>query len=285
MNELPARHRYGIAPHLRRHRRARWFHPRRGGGESHPVGGQHADEAARRGRPAALAVRARRKADPPHRRRPGAARLCPADPQAARRGVQHPAPPAHGRFGAHRHPGRLRDALPPGDPVALRRSLSAGAGRGALRHLAQPAGAQRPRPVHRHPRAGHRDRPVAAPGALRLDGRRGLLPPRPAADPAGHVQHHLLLPGLGLQRPGGGGTGLPHRLQQPQPVGAVRGGQRRPRRDRATAQPAHRQPAHPRRERGPARPALGQHHADAQPAQPVTGHREARRIHRRGLRL
>lgn len=84
----------------------------------------------------------------------------------------------------------------------------------------------------------------------------GFCSPRPAADPAGHVQHHLLLPGLGLQRPGGGGTGLPHRLQQPQPVGAVRGGQRRPRRDRATAQPAHRQPAHPRRERGlPALPS------------------------------
>jgi DNA-binding transcriptional LysR family regulator len=83
-----------------------------------------------------------------------------AHPQAAQRSVQHLARAAHGRHRAHRHAGRLRDAVSAGDPVAVCAVLSADPDRSALRVQQTAVAAHRPRPVHRHPRAGQRDRPV-----------------------------------------------------------------------------------------------------------------------------
>ncbi|MDT4831901.1 hypothetical protein FQZ97_654320 [compost metagenome] len=167
MNELPS-HRYRTAAHLRRHRRQRRLHPRSGSGQPYPVGREHADEAAGGGCAATHGVRARRPPGQAHRRGPDPAGLCAAHPQAARRSDEHPAPAAHGGLGAHRHAGRLRDALPARHPLALRPGLPTGAGGSALRLFRPAAAAPGPRPDHRHPQAGRRHRRVPAPGTLRL---------------------------------------------------------------------------------------------------------------------
>src|SRR5690606_11907565 len=257
--------------------------PRRGGGEPHAIGDQHADEAPRGGRAAARPVRARRSPGAADTGRPGAARLCAADSQAARRGADHPARAAHGRLGAHRHTGRLRDALSAGDPVAFRPELSAGAGRGPLRTLLPAAAAPGPGPVHRHPRARHGNRPVAASGAFRLGRSAGLQYPRTAPDSPGDVQHRLFLPRLGMQCAGRAGYRLPGGLHQPQPFRAAGGGRRGSGGFRSAAKrgAARTAPAGPGGRH--AGTAAGQHHVAAQRAQSFAGQRNLGRAHHRRL--
>ena len=197
-------------PHLRRHRRARWFHPRRGGGESHPVGGQHADEAARRGTSCSARCSKRDRRQNRLRRRQVCCSAMPGGSSSCTAGV----PPC-----AARTVGSVRIGTPDGYVMrflpailSLRQTYPLVQVEGALRHLAQPAGAQRPRPLHRHPQAGQRSASCCAGSPLVWMAAEGSAPTSgrsrwPCSAPPAFA-------GPGPATPGGGGTGS-HRYSSP----------------------------------------------------------------------